>query len=262
MSSDSSKHGMMIVFMGGSSMLFCFIAISCALMLVVLTGGGLGSGSFCDFPFPGWEHRAKGSDGKCASGFEATGCAGDLQCKRRAKPGLWVSTKYGGTGGKAFDESCKKDHYISSLQGWSNDKTINAIHASCYDPTAKEQKYNLFKSSNGIMGKPDKPASAGNWAATIFSMGMAGDTSRKMYKTSGFNDNYPGITAWDVYHDKEIRGIKVYAPNNTSHSWGDTSSGVPKSSGRCPNGKVLVGISGASGNRLDSLQFKCDAPYV
>lgn len=227
---------------------------------------------------------------KCPVGYEDNGCswdngsiAGELQCRKRVSQGRWESPMYGGSGGKPFKEECAPGHYVSGVTIFSNASDTNALFAQCYDPTGVIAPYPLFKSAtDNIYGKYDKPAGGAEWLKKIITAGAAGDVSRKSYGNFTLNDVVQGFYKWEVNAQKrkkslEVRGLKMYGRDGRDTGWAGGTAGTEGNktvesvltgtdlpfkaeSGQCPNGKVITGIQGRAGDRLDAIGFICDAP--
>lgn len=225
-----------------------------------------------------------------------TGPAVDLQCRKRVAPGIYRSEKYGGEGGRTtFDSTCGKGHYVADLTIFHGDFDTNAIYAQCYDPTGfVQQPYPLLKEGkDGVIGNYDTAAGPLEWIKKWYSFGtdiLGGDTSRKTHPHNSVGGAVTGFSKWEVVaaNDSknkglvEIKGLKVYANDGRDTGWaggGDrerentpgSAAGSPTiygkkvvnaSKGQCPPGKVIVGLAGKFGDRIDSLQFICDAPQT
>lgn len=252
------------------------------------TAGSAGSGSIpCDkLARPGWEYTRRVQNGKkwqCPSGFTDNGCTwadgsqyGELQCKRKVSEGEWVSPDYGGPGGKPFDDRCVKGHYVSGITLFHGERDSNAIFAQCYDPQGVTQPYNLFKTSSGVQGKHDTPGGPADWARVIAGAGMGifgGSTARKTHNYAMVTDSIQGFHRWEVKSKKsksgtrnEVQGMKLYSKDGRDTGWAGGSSKyddiLELHTGQCPPGKVITGIGGKAGDRLDSIKFYCDAPQI
>lgn len=230
-------------------------------------------------PKPGWMYKKqvkKGAKYVCPTGYvENNKCSNDssVQCQKRAKKGKWESPVYGGTGGKtSFKSECDQGHYVSGLTLFHGDYDTNAIFATCYDPTGATPQYPLFKSEpDYIYGNHDTPANAGQFfqsAVDTLSMGMittGGSMKRKTHPSVSLNDVAAGFHRWEVNPQKEIKGLKMYARDGRDTGWaGGTKSGaaIKVENGKCPEGKVVTGIQGRAGDRVDAIGFICDAPQT
>lgn len=232
---------------------------------------------------PGWEYTRRvksGAKWQCPSGFVDNGCTwadggrlGELQCKRKVGGGEWGSENYGGSGGKTpFDDRCVAGHYISGITLFHGERDTNAIYAQCYDPTGVVQPYDLFKSAgSGIRGKYDTPPGVGSTFLSVLSGSSGG---RKSHPSTSVTDSIQGFYKWDVKTMKpngkgvrnEVQGLKVYSKDGRETLMAGGSAKFDASldlkTGQCPPGKVLTGIAGRHGDRLDSVKFMCDAPVT
>jgi len=100
---------------------------------------------------------------------------------------------------------------------------------------------------------------------------------RKLWKYK-FMSAPAGVYAWDILSkDSEVNGVNFYGLNGETSGWiGGREGGYrvgpdgPRrqidpvikgaTSGRCPLGKVVVGIDAGCGDRVDRLKFLCDIP--
>lgn len=100
---------------------------------------------------------------------------------------------------------------------------------------------------------------------------------RKLFKNH-FMSAPSGIYAWDISSkSNEVHGVNFYGLNGETSGWiGGRQSGYrvgpggPRqqinpvvkgaTAGRCPLGKVIVGIDAGCGDRVDRLKFLCDIP--
>lgn len=249
-------------------------------------GKGKGSGGsahavplVCDHKLakPGWLYTRRVQQGKgyvCPTGFEENGCGwsdgsvlGELQCRKRGEQGRWESPMYGGTGGKtAFKDECTAGHYLSGVTIFHGDYDTNAIFGMCNDPAGIVPPYPLFKNApNNVYGNYDTPGNAGQWFAKVSSLGFAGNTGRKSHPSKVLTDVVQGFNRWEVNPQKEVKGLRIYGRDGRDTGWaGGTKSGAPLNiqKGECPGGKVITGIQGRAGDRVDAIGFICDTPFT